>query len=41
MPDLPIAIIQHPLGGLKGAQVAERSQEALEQIVLGLTQVLR
>jgi hypothetical protein len=37
MPELPIAIIRHPLGGLKGEQVAQRSREALEQVVLGLT----
>ena len=41
MPDLPIAVIQHPLGGLKSDQVAQRSQEALEQVVLGLTRELR
>jgi hypothetical protein len=37
MPELPIAIIQHPLGGLKGEQVAQRAREALEQVVVGLT----
>ena len=37
MPDLPIAVIRHPLGGLKEEHVHERSQEALEQVVLGLT----
>ena len=41
MPDLPIVIIKHPLGGLKGEQVAERSREALEQVVVGLTRALR
>ncbi len=41
MPDLPIAVIKHPLGGLKDEQVQERSQEALEQVVVGLTRELR
>ena len=37
MPELPIAVIQHPLGGLKPGQVQQRSQEALQQVLLGLT----
>jgi hypothetical protein len=41
MPELPIAIIRHPLGGLKAEQVAQRSREALEQVALGLTRALR
>jgi hypothetical protein len=41
MPDLPIAIIRHPLGGLKADQVAQRSQEVLEQVLQGLTRELR
>jgi len=41
MPELPIAVIRHPLGGLKDEQVQERSREALEQVVLSLTRELR
>ena len=41
MPELPIAIIKHPLGGLKGEQVSQRSREALEQVIVGLTQAPR
>ena len=40
MPDLPIVIIPHPLGGLKENQVSERAQEALDQVVVGLTREL-
>ena len=41
MPELPIAIISHPLGGLKAEQVDERSREALDQVLVGLTRQLR
>lgn len=41
MPELPIVVIQHPLGGLKPEEVQQRSHEALEQVLLGLTQELR
>ena len=41
MPELPIVIIEHPLGGLKQGQVAVRAQEAAAQVVLGLTQAPR
>lgn len=41
MPELPIVIVQHPLGGLKQEQVALRAAEAAEQVVLGLTRAPR
>ena len=41
MPELPIAIIPHPLGGLKPEEVKLRAQQALEQVVVGLTRDLR
>ena len=40
MPDLPIVIIPHPLGGLKEPQVGERAQQALDQVIVGLTREL-
>lgn len=41
MPDLPIAVIQHPLGGLRPEDVQQRSIDALPQVVQGLTHDLR
>ncbi|MCZ6645245.1 MAG: hypothetical protein O7B79_03305 [SAR324 cluster bacterium] len=38
MPDLPLAIIKHPLGGEPEEVVRQRAADALEQVVQGLTQ---
>jgi len=38
MPDLPLAIIRHPLGGESREAVTERARIAVEQVVQGLTQ---
>ena len=40
MPDLPIAIIKHPLGGESAESVKQRSRDALDQIINGLTREL-
>ena len=40
MPDLPIVIIKHPLGGATAEQVKLRSREALQQVVDALTREL-
>ena len=37
LPDLPLAIVRHPLGGLGVEAVKERVRQALEQVVQGLT----
>ena len=37
LPDLSLAIVQHPLGGEPPAVVAQRAEEALEQVISGLT----
>ena len=37
MPELPLAIPQHPLGGLRAEAVKEKADALLEQIVAGLT----
>ncbi len=36
MPDLPIAVVKHPLGGEPKDGVQERSVAALEQVLDGL-----
>ena len=36
MPDLPIAVVKHPLGGEPKEGVQERSVAALEQVLDGL-----
>jgi len=36
MPRLPLAIIPHPLGGLKPGEVAERAEIAFREIVKNL-----
>ncbi|MCH9047156.1 MAG: hypothetical protein IIA40_13760 [SAR324 cluster bacterium] len=41
MPDLAIAIVEHPIGGLKPDQVAQRAQAALEPVISALTRELR
>ena len=41
MPDLPIAIVEHPIGGLKPDQVTQRAQAALEPVISALTRELR
>jgi hypothetical protein len=38
LPDLPLAIIKHPLGGESEEVVKQRAADALEQVVQGLTQ---
>ena len=37
MPDLPLAIIRHPLGGETKDAVSERAKTALDQVIQGLT----
>ena len=37
MPELPLAIPQHPLGGLRADAVKEKADALLEQVVAGLT----
>jgi len=37
MPDLPLAIIKHPLGGESRAVIHQRAEDALAQVVRGLT----
>ena len=37
LPDLPLAIIKHPLGGEPAEVVRQRAADALEQVVQGLT----
>src|SRR5262245_19253041 len=37
MPDLPLAIIGHPIGGESLAVIHQRAEDALEQVVRGLT----
>jgi hypothetical protein len=41
MPDLPLVIVKHPIGGLTAAQVQQRSQDAYEQVIVALTRELR
>ena len=41
MPDLPLAIIRHPLGGESKAAVTERAKTALDQVIHGLTRAPR
>ena len=37
MPELPMAIAPHPLGGLKAAAVLAKAEALLDQVVSGLT----
>ena len=37
MPELHLAIPQHPLGGLRAEAVKEKADALLEQVVAGLT----
>ena len=37
MPELPMAIAQHPLGGLKAEAVLAKADALLDQVVSGLT----
>src|SRR5262245_2020582 len=37
MPDLPLAIIKHPIGGESRAVIHQRAEDALAQVVRGLT----
>ena len=37
MPELPLAVPQHPLGGLRTEAVKEKADALLEQVVSGLT----
>ncbi len=37
MPDLPLAIIKHPIGGESLAVIRQRAEDALEQVIRGLT----
>ncbi len=37
MPELPLAVPQHPLGGLRAEAVKEKADALLEQVVAGLT----
>ena len=37
MPELPMAIAQHPLGGIKKDAVLAKADALLEQVIAGLT----
>ena len=37
MPDLPMAVATHPLGGLKALAVQEKADALFELVVTGLT----
>ena len=37
MPDLPVAITAHPIGGLKSEAVREKAEALLDSVVSGLT----
>src|SRR5207245_2303906 len=37
MPDLPLAIITHPIGGESLAIIHQRAEDALPQVIRGLT----
>jgi len=37
MPELPMAIAPHPLGGLKPDAVEAKAEALLEQVIAGLT----
>src|SRR5215831_9148606 len=37
MPDLPLAIIKHPIGGESRAVIHQRAEDALAQVIRGLT----
>jgi hypothetical protein len=37
MPDLPMAITQHPIGGLGPEAVRQKADDLLEQVIAGLT----
>jgi hypothetical protein len=36
MPQLPLAITQHPIGGLRAPAVLEKAEALLDQVVAGL-----
>ena len=38
MPELPLVIITHPLGGESPEAIIARAEGALDQVVLGLTE---
>lgn len=40
MPDLPIVVIKHPLGGTSPEQVKQQSRAAVQQVVDALTREL-
>ncbi len=37
IPELPVAVAQHPFGGLKTPEVLAKADALLEQVVSGLT----
>jgi hypothetical protein len=37
MPDLPMAVCPHPIGGLKAEAVYDKAEQLLERVVQGLT----
>ena len=37
MPDLPMAITQHPIGGLKADAVLAKADDLLDEVLAGLT----
>ena len=37
MPELPLAVAQHPLGGLRKEAVLAKAEALLDQVVAGLT----
>ena len=38
MPELSVAITEHPLGGLQSEKLIQKADDLLEQVVQGLTE---
>ena len=38
MPELSVAITEHPLGGLQAEKLIQKADDLLEQVVQGLTE---
>ena len=37
MPELPLVIVSHPIGGLKEEEVKAKANEIIDKIISGLT----
>ncbi len=40
MPELPIVVVRHPIGGLSPEQVTQRARDAAEPVLVALTREL-